>query len=124
MDLYIPALCLLNLVLFISSSACLYLVSIMINIYLLPSLELITSLFITVPYLILAIGGLILLNSMFGIIATLFKSRVSLIIYAIILGVVFPLQLASIFTSMELRNNLESRALFQTVSERLTIDSF
>ena len=124
MGLYIHAICLLNLVLFISSGACLYLVSIMINIYLLPSLELITSLFITVPYLILAIGGLILLNSMFGIIATLFKSRVSLTIYAIILGVVFPLQLASIFTSMELRNNLESRALFQTVSERLTIDSF
>lgn len=114
MGRYVPALCFLNLVLLIASTACLYLSSIMINIYLLPSLGLITSHFTTVPYLILAIGGLLLLISIFGIVAALVKSRVALVIYALLVGVVFILELASIFTSMELRNELERKVLFQT----------
>jgi len=115
MGRYVPALCFLNLGLLVSSTACLYLGSIMINIYLLPSLNLVTSYFATVPYLILAIGGLLLLISIFGIVAAVAKSRVALIIYAILLGVVCTLQLASIFTSMELRNELERRVLFHTL---------
>ena len=113
---YVPALCALNLVLLISSTACLYLGSIMVNIYLLPYLSLISSHFATVPYLILAIGGLLLLVSICGIIAAGMKSRPVLIIYAIFLGLVFCLQLASIFTSMELRNNMQLPRLFETVS--------
>eukprot|EP00092_Neocalanus_flemingeri_P037825 GFUD01041175.1.p1 GENE.GFUD01041175.1~~GFUD01041175.1.p1 ORF type:complete len:348 (+),score=73.44 GFUD01041175.1:136-1179(+) len=114
MGRYVPALCFLNLGLLISSTACLYLGSILINIYLLPSLELLTSHFATVPYLILAIGGLLALCSIIGIIAAVSKSRVALIVYAVLLGAVFTLQLASIFTSMELRNDMERRVIFQT----------
>jgi len=113
---YVPALCALNLVLLISSTACLYLGSIMVNIYLLPYLSLISSHFATVPYLILAIGGLLLLVSICGIIAAGMKSRPVLIIYAIFLGLVFCLQLASIFTSMELRNNMQLPRLFETMN--------
>eukprot|EP00092_Neocalanus_flemingeri_P004433 GFUD01004768.1.p1 GENE.GFUD01004768.1~~GFUD01004768.1.p1 ORF type:complete len:272 (-),score=65.70 GFUD01004768.1:754-1569(-) len=111
---YVPALCFLNLGLLISSTACLYLGSILINIYLLPSLDLLTSNFATVPYLILAVGGLLLVCSIIGIIAAVVKSRVALIIYAVLLGAIFTLQLASIFTSMELRNDLERRVIFNT----------
>jgi len=111
---YVPALCFLNLGLLISSTACLYLGSIMINIYLLPYLDLVHTFFATVPYLILSIGAILLIVSICGIVAAAIKSRVALIVYAIVLGVVFALQLASIFTSMELRNELEQRRLFHT----------
>jgi len=117
---YVPALCILNLALLVSSTACLYLGSIMINIYLLPYLSLISSNFSTVPYLILSIGGLLLLVSICGIIAAGLKSRAALISYSIVLGLVFCLQLASIFTSMELRNELELRRLFQTRNNDVT----
>jgi len=113
---YVPALCVLNLVLLISSTACLYLGSIMVNIYLLPYLHLISSNFATVPYLILAIGGLLLLVSVCGIIAAGLKSRVALISYAILLGLAFGLQLASIFTAMELRNQMQLPRLFETMN--------
>jgi len=120
MGRYVPALCFLNLGLLISSTACLYLGSILINIYLLPSLSLISSHFSTVPYLILSIGGLLLLISIVGIVAAVIKSRVALIIYAVLLGAVFVLELASIFTSMELRNELERKVLFQTLNREMT----
>merc|ERR1712198_821311 len=110
--MYVPALCILNLFLLVSSTACLYLGSIMINIYLLPYLDLMNAHFATVPYLILAIGGLLLLVSIFGIAAAAAKSRVLPLIYSIVLGLAFVLQLASIFTSMELRNELQLKLMF------------
>merc|ERR1712013_859230 len=97
---YTPALCVLNLVLLVSSTACLYLGSILVNIYL-------------VPYLILGIGGLLLLVSIFGIVAALSNSRPALVVYAALLGIVFVLELASIFTSMELRNGMQLPRFFQ-----------
>ena len=116
--MYVPALCILNLFLLVSSTACLYLGSIMINIYLLPYLDLMNAHFATVPYLILAIGGLLLLVSIFGIAAAAAKSRVLLLIYSIVLGLAFVLQLASIFTSMELRNELQLKLMFVKVCEK------
>merc|ERR1712013_529307 len=83
---YTPALCVLNLVLLVSSTACLYLGSILVNIYLLPYLYLVSSNFATVPYLILGIGGLLLLVSIFGIVAALSNSRPALVVYAALLG--------------------------------------
>jgi len=111
---YTPALCVLNLVLLVSSTACLYLGSILVNIYLLPSLYLISSNFATVPYLILGIGGLLLLVSIFGIVAAISNSRPALVVYAVLLGIVFVLELASIFTSMELRNGMQLPLFFQS----------
>jgi len=113
---YTPALCVLNLVLLVSSTACLYLGSILVNIYLLPYLYLVSSNFATVPYLILGIGGLLLLVSIFGIVAALSNSRPALVVYAVLLGIVFVLELASIFTSMELRNGMQLPLFFQSVS--------
>jgi len=110
---YTPALCVLNLVLLVSSTACLYLGSILVNIYLLPYLYLVSSNFATVPYLILGIGGLLLLVSIFGIVAALSNSRPALVVYAALLGIVFVLELASIFTSMELRNGMQLPRFFQ-----------
>jgi len=120
--MYVPALCFLNLILLVSSTACLYLGSIFINIYLLPYLSLLSSNFATVPYLILSIGALLLLLSICGIVAAASKSRPALITYAIVLGLAFVLQLAAIFTSMELRNemyypNFFDRARVETFEE-------
>lgn len=112
---YQISLSVLNLVLLISSTACLYLSSIMINIYLLPYLEVINSHFATVPYLILTIGFLLLVFSMFGIVAAGTGSRPALIIYAVVMSVVCLVEMASIFVSMELRQSLEQRLMFSTV---------
>jgi len=112
---YPITLSVINLVLLISSTACLYLSSIMINIYLLPYLEVINSHFATVPYLILTIGFLLLVFSMFGMAAAGTGSRPALIIYAVVMSVVCLIEMASIFVSMELRQSLEQRLMFSTV---------
>ena len=116
MGLYEVVLSVMNLVILISSTACLYLSSIMINIYLLPYLELVNSHFATVSYLILAIGFFLLLFSFLGIGAALSNSRPALILYAVFMSIVVLMELASIFVSMELRQELERKIMFQTVS--------
>jgi len=105
----------INLVILISSTACLYLASIMINIYLLPYLELISSHFATAPYLILSIGSLLLVFSFLGMAAVGSESRPMLIIYSVLMAFVVTLQLASIFVSMELRQELKQQLIFHTV---------
>ena len=112
---YPIVLSVLNLVLLISSTACLYLSSIMINIYLLPYLEVVNSHFGTVPYLILTIGFLLLVFSMFGIAAAGTSSRPALIIYAVAMSIAVLVEMTSIFVSMELRQSLEQRLMFRTV---------
>ena len=116
MEKYVGILCLLNLVLLISSTACLYFGSILVNFYLLPYLETVNAHCATVPYLILAIGAILLLLSMFGIVAAGTKSRPLLVPYAVISSVVVILQLASVFVSMELKNDMELKTMFVTVS--------
>jgi len=111
---YVPSLCALNLVLLVSSTACLYLGSIMVNIYLLPYLSLISTNFATVPYLILGIGGLLLPVTILGIVAAFSSSRPALVSYAVLLGLIFCLELGSIFTSMELRNNMMLPRMFES----------
>ena len=117
MGKYAAALSVLNLVMLVASTACLYLSSILINIYLLPYLELVNTHFTTVPYLILAIGFMLFLLSMFGVVAAGLKSRAALIIYAVLMSIVVVIQLASIFVTMELRNEMERKVMFQTVSD-------
>ena len=107
----------INLVILISSTACLYLASIMINIYLLPYLELISSHFATAPYLILSIGSLLLVFSFLGMAAVGSESRPMLIIYSVLMAFVVTLQLASIFVSMELRQELKQQLIFHTVNK-------
>jgi len=111
MGVYQPVLCVLNMVLLISSTAMLYLGSILVNFYLLPNLDLVTANFAVVPYLILVIGSCLLIFSFVGVLAAVSKSKLALIIYSILLGLVFILQLASIFTSLELRNQMVARVL-------------
>jgi len=111
MGAYLPALCVINLFLLISSTALLYLGSILINFYLLPSLNLVTEIFATVPYLIVSIGCLLLIFSIYGLVAAGSKSRIALVVYSILMGVVFVIQLASVFTSLELRNEMMARVL-------------
>ena len=112
---YGAAISVLNVALFVSSTACLYLSSIMINIYLLPYLEAVNSHFATVPYLILAIGMLLFLISLLGLAAAATKSKPALISYAALMSVVAVLQMASIFVSLELRQELETKLMFTTV---------
>ena len=119
---YGAAISVLNVALFVSSTACLYLSSIMINIYLLPYLEAVNSHFATVPYLILAIGMLLFLVSLLGLAAAATKSKPALISYAALMSVVAVLQMASIFVSLELRQELETKLMFTTV--RSTSDNF
>jgi len=114
MEKYVGILCLLNLLLLISSTACLYFGSILVNFYLLPYLETVNAHCATVPYLILAIGAILLLLSMYGIVAAGSKSRPLLVIYAVIASVVVILQLASVFVSMELKNDMELKTMFVT----------
>jgi len=117
MSKYAAIIGVINLVILISSTACLYLASIMINIYLLPYLELITSHFATAPYLILSIGSLLLVFSLAGMVAAGTQSRPMLIIYSVLMAFVVVLQLASIFVSMELRQQLKQKTMFHTVPE-------
>merc|ERR1712107_45612 len=120
MGLYEVVLSVMNLVILISSTACLYLSSIMINIYLLPYLEVVNSHFATVSYLILAIGFFLLLFSFLGIGAALSNSRPALILYAVFMSIVVLMELASIFVSMELRQELERKIMFQTVPKEMS----
>merc|ERR1719277_2212663 len=92
----------------------------MINIYLLPYLELVNSHFATVSYLILAIGFFLLLFSFLGIGAALSNSRPALILYAVFMSIVVLMELASIFVSMELRQELERKIMFQTVPKEMS----
>jgi len=73
-----------------------------------------------VPYIMLAIGGLLLLLSFYGFVAAGIQSRPLLIIYAVAAGVVVLLQLASMYVSWELRNELNNRLMFKQRKVELT----
>jgi len=107
MGVYQPLLCGINLLLLCSSTALIYLGSILINFYLLPSLFLFSSNFSTVPHLIITLGVFLFFFSIVGFVAAAAKSRPGLIVYAVLTGLVFVLQLTSIFTALDLRNELE-----------------
>ena len=115
MERYAGILSILNLVLLIAATACLYFGSILCNIYLLPYLDTINPHFATVPYIMLAIGGLLLILSLYGFVAAGLQSRPLLLIYAVAAGVVVLLQLASVYVSWELRNELNNRLMFKQV---------
>jgi len=107
MGAYQPILWVLNLLLLCASTAMLYLGSVLVNFYLLPSLWLFSENFATVPHLIIAIGVMLFFFSIFGFVAAASKNRILLAVYAGLMGVVFLLQLASIFTSIDFRNELD-----------------
>ena len=107
MGVYQPLLWGLNVLLFCASTAMLYLGSVLVNFYLLPSLWLFSENFATVPHLIIAIGVMLFFFSIFGFVAAASKNRILLAVYAGLMGVVFLLQLASIFTSIDFRNELD-----------------
>jgi len=107
MGVYQPLICGLNLLLLFASTAMIYLGSILINFYLLPSMELISSNFSNVPYLIVSIGVMLLFFSFFGFVAAGSKNRIILAVYAALMGVTFIVQLASIFCTVDFRNELE-----------------
>jgi len=107
MGAYQPLLWGLNLLLLCASTAMLYLGSVLVNFYLLPSLWLFSENFATVPHLIIAIGVMLFFFSIFGFVAAASKNRILLAVYASLMGVVFLLQLASIFTSIDFRNELD-----------------
>jgi len=120
MEKYAGILSILNLVLLIAATACLYFGSILTNIYLLPYLDTVNPHFATVPYIMLAIGGLLLLLSLYGFVAAGLQSRPLLLIYAVTAGVVVLLQLASVYVSWELRNELNNRLMFKQSKIELT----
>jgi len=107
MGVYQPIIAGLNVLLFCASTAMIYLGSVLVNFYLLPTMELWSSNFVTVPYLIIAIGVMLLFFSIFGLAAVASKHRVVLASYAGVMGVVFLMQLASVFTSIDFRNELQ-----------------
>jgi len=107
MGVYQPLLWGLNVLLFCASTSMLYLGSVLVNFYLLPSLWLFSENFATVPHLIIAIGVMLFFFSIFGFVAAASKNRILLAVYAGLMGVVFLLQLASIFTSIDFRNELD-----------------
>ena len=115
MQKYAGILSILNLVLLIAATACLYFGSLLINIYLFPYLDTVNPHFATVPYIMLAIGGLLLVLSLYGFVAAGLQSRPLLIIYAVTAGVIVLLQLASVYVSWELRNELNNRLMFKQV---------
>ena len=120
MKKYAAILSLLNLLLLIAATACLYFGSILINIYLLPYLDTVNTYFATVPYIMLAIGGLLFPLSLYGVVAAGLQSRPLLLLYAVLAGVVVLLQLASVYVSWELRNELNNRLMFKQVRKLST----
>lgn len=109
--MYGPAIAGVNLILLISSTILIYLGSVLVNFYLLPTLDFVTSNFSSVPNLMLAVGTLGLLAGLLGIIVGAVASRIGLIFHAVLLSLIFILQLASIFTTSELRSGLENQIL-------------
>ena len=59
------------------------------------------------PHLIITLGVFLFFFSIVGFVAAAAKSRPGLIVYAVLMGLVFILQLTSIFTALDLRNELE-----------------
>ena len=117
-------LCILmcNLVLLLFSFASLYISSIFILFYFLPSLTLLTPYFAAVPYTILVTGLLHLTASTSGLIFLAIKYRVSGyvtsyrligILHVALLGVAVPVHLVSILSSLHLRTLMDTTPLFQ-----------
>ena len=124
MLLYMVLFILLNLVLLLSSFAFLYVSIILIFFYLLPNLSLLTPFFLSVPYTILALGILHLTISICGIANLLSKYRMPDrllkynalgILHLTLLGLAIPLQLGSIFTTLHLRNKIDTPGFLQMV---------
>jgi len=95
------------MVMLCSSTALLYLGSILINFYLLPFFVIFSSNFANVPYLIISIGVLLFVFSIFGFVAAASKSRAILAVYAGLMVLTFILQIASIFCTVHFRIELE-----------------
>ena len=113
-----------NLVLLLFSFASLYISSIFILFYFLPSLTLLTPYFPAVPYTILVTGLLHLTASTSGFIFLATKYRYYMTSYRLIgilhvalLGVAVPVHLVSILSSLHLRT------LIDTTHPRVTTSS-
>jgi len=114
MGVYGPAIAVVNLLLLVSSTVLVYLGSVLTNFYLLPTIDFVSLNFSAVPNLMLAVGGLGFFGGLMGVVAGAMASRPALVVHALFLSVLFILQLASIFTTSELRADLESHLLDRT----------
>ncbi|XP_023331651.1 tetraspanin-3 [Eurytemora carolleeae] len=111
MGVYGPAIVGFNLLLLICSTVLIYLGSMLITFYLLPTLSFVHGAFAAVPYLIIIAGGGGLIGGLLGVGVGATASRPGLIVHAILLTLVFITMLASVFTAYDLRSKLENKIL-------------
>lgn len=113
MGVYGPAIAGINLIILISSTVLIYFGNILINFYLIDSLDFVSSNFSALPNLMLAVGVLGLLGGIFGVVVGATSHRAGLIVHAVFVSLIFILQLASIFVTAEVRSQLQHNILNQ-----------
>jgi len=124
MGVYGPLIAGVNLVLLISSTVLIYLGSVLIHFYLLPNLYFVTSNFSAVPNLMLAVGVMGLMAGLVGITVGATASRGGLIVHSVLVAFIFIVQLASIFTTFELRSELNNEILGKIPETDIMSDYF
>jgi len=107
MGVYGPAIAGVNLLLLISSTVLIYLGNVLITFYLIPTLDIVSSTFSSAPNLMLAVGALGLFIGILGVVVGATANRVGLIFHSILLSFVVIVQVASIFVTSELRQDLQ-----------------
>jgi len=86
--------------------------------YLVDKLDFWSSYFWIVPYSMISLGALTFVVTVFGFLISGSENRALLTVYAILLGICFLLQLGSIFSSLEMRNEIDREEHAQaTVSQ-------
>jgi len=111
MGVYGPAIVGLNLVVLLASIILLYFANVLISFYLLPTLDFVEDAFSTVPNLALAVGLLGIIISLIGMAAGAVSSRPGLILHAVLTSALVLIQLASVYNTNSLRNQLDLKDL-------------
>jgi len=111
MGVYGPALVVTNLILLITSTILIFLGSVLVHFYHLPTISFVNALFSVVPNLMVGVGVVLLVVSMLGLAVVGMQSKVALIVYAVLMAFTCVLQVASVFTTAELRSHVREKVL-------------
>jgi len=109
-----------NVFLLATATIIIFTAVILIKFYHTTKLDFWSTYFVIAPNLMIVLGVYTFLVCLFGFLISGSEQRVLLMIYSVLLAIAFLAQLASIFTAMEMRNNIVSKTLISAdVTEEL-----
>lgn len=111
MGVYGPALVVTNLILLVTSTILIFLGSVLVHFYHLPTISFVNALFAVVPNLMVGVGVVLLMVSMVGLVVVGMQSKIALIVYSVLMAFTCVLQVASVFTTAELRTHVREKIL-------------